>query len=83
MGSESPNATALGNIEQLPELVKKYPVKEIIFCENGLSFKEIIGSINALPGTTRNKFHASGSNSIVGSDFPDSIQSGGGQKIQN
>ena len=68
VGSESPNATALGNIEQLPELVKKYPVKEIIFCENGLSFKEIIGSINALPGTTRNKFHASGSNSIVGSD---------------
>ena len=58
----------LGNINQLPELVKKYQVKEIIFCENGLSFKEIINSIHTLPGTTRNKFHASGSNSIVGSD---------------
>jgi hypothetical protein len=58
----------LGNIKQLPQLVKKYQVKEIIFCENGLSFKEIITGINTLPGTTRNKFHASGSNSIVGSD---------------
>ena len=58
----------LGNIKQLPALVKKYQVKEIIFCENGLSFKEIISSINALPGTIKNKFHASGSYSIVGSD---------------
>ncbi len=58
----------LGNMAQLPHLVKKYQVKEIIFCENGLSFKEIINSIHAIPGTTRNKFHASGSNSIVGSD---------------
>jgi GT2 family glycosyltransferase len=69
VGSDSTNtATALGGISQLPELVKKYQVKEIIFCENGLSFKEIIASINALPGTIRNKFHASGSSSIVGSD---------------
>jgi O-antigen biosynthesis protein len=60
--------SVLGNIKQLPELVKKYQVKEIIFCENGLSFKEIISSIHALPGTGRNKFHASGSSSIVGSD---------------
>lgn len=58
----------LGTIDQLSELVNKYQVKEIIFCENGLSFKEIISSIHALPGNTRNKFHASGSNSIVGSN---------------
>ena len=69
VGIDSPNdAAALGNIEQLPELVKKYQVKEIIFCENGLSFKNIISSMNVLPGTIRNKFHASGSGSIVGSD---------------
>jgi O-antigen biosynthesis protein len=61
-------APALGHIEQLPQLVKKYQVKEIIFCENGLSFKEIIGCIVSLPGSIRNKFHASGSSSIVGSD---------------
>lgn len=64
----SASSSVLGTISQLPDLVKKYQVKEIIFCENGLSFKEIITSINDLPGTTRNKFHASGSNSIVGSD---------------
>jgi hypothetical protein len=68
VGNNSPNGTpALGSIKQLPQLVKKYQVKEIIFCENGLSFKEIIASINVLPGTIRNKFHASGSSSIVGS----------------
>ena len=69
VGIDTPNsALALGNIKQLPDLVKKYHVKEIIFCENGLSFKEIFSSINSLPGTIRNKFHASGSSSIVGSD---------------
>lgn len=69
VNKDATGATSLlGSIEQLPALVKKYQVKEIIFCENGLSFKEIISSIKALPGTTKNKFHASGSNSIVGSD---------------
>ncbi len=69
VGNDSTGSTTvLGNIIQLPALVKKYQVKEIIFCENGLSFKEIICSINTLSGTTKNKFHASGSNSIVGSD---------------
>ncbi len=61
----------LSNIQQLPALVKTYPVKEIIFCEDGLTFKEIIAAIEQLPQTTRNKFHASGSNSIVGSDSKD------------
>jgi len=60
--------TALGNIEQLPSLVKKYRIKEVIFCENGLRVKEMIGIIKNLPASTRNKFHASGSKSIVGSD---------------
>lgn len=59
---------SLGNIEQLPNLVIKYPVKEIIFCENGLSYKEIINLVSGLPTGVRNKFHASGSKSIVGSD---------------
>ena len=69
VGYDVPGSTlALGTLIQLPELIKKYQIKEIIFCENGFSFKDIIASINALPGTTRNKFHASGSNSIIGSD---------------
>lgn len=58
---------ALGGIEELPDLIKKYPVKEIIFCENGLQTKEIIYILSRLPLGVRNKFHASGSSSIVGS----------------
>jgi len=65
---QTTSASDLGTIMQLPNLVKRYPVKEIIFCENGLSFKEIISTIEGLPAAVRNKFHASGSVSIVGSD---------------
>lgn len=59
---------ALGQVAELPGLLKKYPVKEIIFCENGLTFKEIISLVRRLPAGIRSKFHASGSSSIVGSD---------------
>ena len=62
------SSSALGHIAQLPNLIKKYTVKEIIFCENGLSYKEIINSISDTKEIVRNKFHASGSSSIVGSD---------------
>jgi hypothetical protein len=63
--------TAIGNIQELGHLIKMYPVKEIIFCEDGLSFRDIIGIIQQLPRNLRNKFHASGSSSIVGSDDKD------------
>jgi O-antigen biosynthesis protein len=64
--------TLLGTTAELPALVKKYPVKEIIYCENGLTFKEMISMICSMNGRVRNKFHASGSNSVVGSDSKDS-----------
>ncbi|HAO45573.1 MAG TPA: glycosyl transferase family 2 [Chitinophagaceae bacterium] len=59
---------SLGGIDQLPVLINKYRVREVIFCENGLSLKETISLVSKLPAVTRNKFHASGSRSIVGSD---------------
>jgi len=62
---------ALGNIDQLNHLITMYPVKEIIFCEDGLSFKEIITTIQQLSINVSNKFHASGSFSIVGSNNKD------------
>ncbi len=65
------NNKSLGSINQLNNLVKIYSVKEIIFCENGLSFKEVITAIQQLPYGVRNKFHASGSSSIIGSDNKD------------
>ena len=58
-------------VRQLPEIIKELGVKEIIFCENGFSFKEIIATIQQLPPGTRTKFHASGSSSIVGSEYRD------------
>jgi O-antigen biosynthesis protein len=59
--------TALGSMQQLSHLITMYPVKEIIFCENGLSFKSIIATVQDLPNGVRNKFHALGSSSIIGS----------------
>jgi len=61
----------LGSWQQLPQLIEKYPVKEVIFCEDGLSYKEIIGIVQQLPPGLRNKFHGSGSSSIIGSDSKD------------
>lgn len=62
---------ALGNLAQLPHLINTYSVKEVIFCEDGLSFKEIIAQVQQLPRHVKTKFHASGSSSIVGSDNKD------------
>lgn len=69
-GTETePNA--LGHLQQLPQLLKKYPVKEVVFCEDGLSFARIIAMVQQLPAGISNQFHASGSLSIVGSDSKD------------
>lgn len=65
------SSKALGSIHQINHLLKMYPVKEIIFCEDGLSFKDIINQVQQLPAGIRNKFHASGSSSIMGSDSKD------------
>ena len=65
------SSKALGSMHQINHLLKMYPVKEIIFCEDGLSFKEIITLTQQLPEGVRNKFHASGSSSIMGSDSKD------------
>ncbi len=59
---------AIGNFAQLDLLLKKYPVKEIIFCEGKLSFKEIIATLEIIPSHMRIKFHAANSSGIIGSD---------------
>lgn len=63
---------AIGKLEELPILVNKMNIQEIIFCENGLSFKEIIRHCQILPEHLRIRISANNSNSIVGSDtsFP-------------
>ena len=69
--SSSGGNETLGSVLQVNHLVKKYPVKEIIFCNDIISFKEIISTIQKLPAGVFNKFHAAGSSSIVGSDNKD------------
>jgi GT2 family glycosyltransferase len=63
--------TSIGNLEQLLEVIKIYSVKEIIFCKNELSYKQIIDQAQIMPKNIRLKYHASGSHSIVGSDSKD------------
>jgi GT2 family glycosyltransferase len=58
-----------GPVKDLPSLVKKYSGKEIIFCENGLSFKDIIQHCRKLPSDTQIRISAHTSRSIVGSDI--------------
>ncbi len=58
----------MGYVKDLPQLIRKHKVGEIIFCEDGLSFKEIINVIQQLPGNVKYMFHAKGSDSIVSSD---------------
>jgi hypothetical protein len=43
-------------------------IHEIIFCENGLSFKDIIRYCQALPQDLRIRISANNSASIVGND---------------
>ncbi len=63
---------ALGHWKNIPKLHPTIPFKEIIYCQGTLSFKEIINSISSqLPHNIKTMIHASGSNSIVGSDSKD------------
>ena len=58
----------IGSVIQIKYLLKKYPVKEIIFCEGTFSFKQMIQVISDLNKNIKIKIHSKGSASIVGSD---------------
>jgi len=58
-----------GPFKDLHSLLKKFSGKEIIFCENGLSFKDIIQHCRTLPPDTQIRICAHNSRSIVGSDM--------------
>ncbi|HEY9362699.1 MAG TPA: glycosyltransferase family 2 protein, partial [Chitinophagaceae bacterium] len=70
--SENENGKAMGRFNQLTEIIKLYPVKEIIFCEGSLSFKTIIDTVSTIPHSISIKFFANGSHTIIGSDDKDS-----------
>jgi len=62
---------SIGHWKEIKRLSTIVPFRELIFCEGSLSFKNIIESMQDLPRRTAVKIHASGSQSIVGSQSKD------------
>jgi hypothetical protein len=62
------DSSCLTTLQKMNAFIRLYPIKEIIFCEGALSFKEIILYISVQPFGTRIRISANGSKSIVGSD---------------
>jgi O-antigen biosynthesis protein len=64
---------AIGYWSRIDMLLNAVPFREAIFCEGTLSFRNIIDCLQQMRWNTKIKIHASGSQSIVGSDSKDSI----------
>ena len=62
------------HVKDLTAIVKKISGKEIIFCENGLSFKDIIQLCRTVSPDTQIRISAQKSRSIVGSDMCLSVE---------
>ena len=74
MGRVAPNGDkeeAVATIAQLQALVNSIQLREIIFAQGYLSYKQIIEQVQKLPQGVCARFHANGSLSIVGSDSKD------------
>ncbi|MEO6489547.1 MAG: glycosyltransferase family 2 protein [Ferruginibacter sp.] len=56
----------IGTMENIPQLIKKFELSELVFCEGALSFKCIIEQVKKIKGPGF-LFHAEGSTSVVGS----------------
>lgn len=63
---------AIGYWSKTEMLFQSVPFREAIFCEGTLSFKNIIDCLQRIPDNIKIRIHATGSNSIVGSDSKDS-----------
>jgi hypothetical protein len=64
--------SSMGYWKKLPVLYNTVPFREIIYCEGNISFAGIIQSMTEMPKHVVVKVHASGSDSIVGSNSKDS-----------
>ena len=65
------DTTAIGYWKKVQQLTSTIPVREVIFCQGSLTFKEIVNEMQQLPNVIAARIHASGSSSIVGSDSKD------------
>lgn len=61
----APHLTTLAHLDVF---LKDVPVREIIFCQGKISYKEIISHVKAIPKHTRLRIMGGGAKSIVGSD---------------
>lgn len=61
----------IGNFGDLKNILRRYPVKEIIFCVGRLSFKQIIEAMPQLPSGLRVKFYSPCANTLIGSNSKD------------
>ncbi len=69
VGITGEDGGAIGNITRLQDLSGLVPFRELVFCQsNGLSFAQIIFLIGQSLRNRIYRIHASGSDSIVGSD---------------
>ena len=69
VGIKENEINSIGTFEQLPKLIDKLNLKEVIFCEGNVTYKEIINYLHYSKNQHLNfRFHAKKSNSIVGSD---------------
>ncbi len=72
IGIDQNDTGAVGSMQQLHKVAVDTPFRELIFCEGAVSFQQIIASLPQLKCKARIRFHAAGSQSIVGSDSKDS-----------
>jgi GT2 family glycosyltransferase len=66
------NQDALGNLAELPVLIKREGVKELIFSINAISAKETITLIQLLPPDLQFRFHFTQTRAIIGSNNKES-----------
>lgn len=57
----------LGELKDLPELVKKFELDDLLFCEGPMTYKEIITTMHKYRGVLNFLIHSEASDSIVGS----------------
>ena len=57
---------SIGTLPELPLLIKRYALKEVVFCINGLQVTDIISIMQKIKAPVAYSFYAAGSGSIVG-----------------
>ncbi len=59
---------AIGKLDDIKQCIHHYKIDQLIFCEEEISFREIILKVEDLRGRVNFLFYAAGSTSIIGSN---------------